>query len=99
MMHDLMDVAFALVKDAPGQSTPEDRQEIKVKLARRFPKRSPREVAAYRQARALVNACHDIGDACRAELLTRASRGEIGARVPRFQRRRLFRRRELRDVH
>ena len=67
-----MDAAFALAKDAPGQSTMEGCEELRAELARRFPEHSRREVAAaYRQARALVNACYDIGDACRAELLTR----------------------------
>lgn len=67
-----MDAAFAAAKDAPDQSTAEGRRKIKAELARRFPEHSRRVIAgAYRQARALVNACYDTGDLCRAARLTR----------------------------
>lgn len=65
-----MDAAFVQAKDF-GWSQ-EGHRKAKANLSHLFPQHSRNEIArTYATARALVKACYDVGDRCRAELLTR----------------------------
>lgn len=82
----LRDGAFAYVKKHGSFKGAPGHRAAKAELLRRFPDCSRSEVArAYAQARALSKACYDIGDQCRAEILTREQAEAIlAAKFPGF---------------
>lgn len=81
---ELLDAAFAQAKEQSSLSN--DVQTARQQLSLTLLQYSRSQVArAYAQAQRLVGACYDIGDACRAEQMTREqAEALLAQRLPGF---------------
>lgn len=84
---DILDAAFDQAR--AHSSSREAQQEAESALSYMFPHASARQIkAAYVAARQLIAACYEIGDACRAEHMTREqAEADLAERFPGFSQR------------